>query len=40
MIWDEGKDNIFQWDLYENKYMAQPKGFVVKRKNEQMGCHL
>jgi hypothetical protein len=40
MIWDEGKDNIFQWDLYENNYMAQPKGFVVERKNERIGCHL
>ena len=26
-------------DLYENVYMAQPKGFVVKGK-EHMGCRL
>ena len=26
-------------DLYENIYMAQPKGFVVEAK-ERMVCHL
>ena len=26
-------------DLYENVYMAQPKGFVVEAK-ERMGCRL
>jgi hypothetical protein len=26
-------------DLYENVYMAQPKGFVVEEK-ENLGCHL
>ena len=26
-------------DLYENVYMAQPKGFIVEGK-ERMGCHL
>jgi hypothetical protein len=26
-------------DLYENAYMAQPKGFVVEG-NENLGCHL
>jgi len=26
-------------DLYENVYMAQPKGFVMEGK-ECMGCHL
>jgi hypothetical protein len=26
-------------DLYENVYMAQPKGFVVEGK-ENLGCHL
>jgi hypothetical protein len=35
MIWvtsDESKDGISQWDLYENGYMAQHRGFVMKRK--------
>jgi hypothetical protein len=26
-------------DLYENVYMAQPKGFIVEGK-ENLGCHL
>jgi hypothetical protein len=26
-------------NLYENVYMAQPKGFVVEEK-ENLGCHL
>jgi hypothetical protein len=26
-------------DLYENVYMAQPKGFIVQEK-ENLGCHL
>jgi hypothetical protein len=26
-------------DLYENVYMAQPKGFVIEEK-ENLGCHL
>jgi hypothetical protein len=26
-------------DLYENVYMAQPKGFVVEEK-KKLGCHL
>ena len=26
-------------DLYENIYMAQPKGFIVEEK-ERMGCRL
>jgi hypothetical protein len=26
-------------DLYENVYIAQPKGFVVEGK-ENLGCHL
>jgi hypothetical protein len=26
-------------DLYENVYMAQPKGFIVEG-NESLGCHL
>jgi hypothetical protein len=26
-------------DLYENVYMAQPKGFVIEGK-ENLGCHL
>jgi hypothetical protein len=26
-------------DLYENVYMAQPKGFIVEEK-ENLGCHL
>jgi hypothetical protein len=37
MIWvtsNESKDNIFQWDLYENDYMAQSRGFAMKRKEE------
>jgi hypothetical protein len=42
MIWiisDESKDNIFQCDLYENDYMAQPRGFVMEKK-ERKGCHM
>jgi hypothetical protein len=27
-------------DLYENVYMAQPKGFIVEGKEECMGCRL
>jgi hypothetical protein len=26
-------------ELFENVYMAQPKGFIVKGK-EHLGCHL
>jgi hypothetical protein len=26
-------------DLYENDYVAQPRGFVIERK-ERKGCHL
>jgi hypothetical protein len=26
-------------DLYENDYVAQPRGFVIE-KNERKGCHL
>jgi hypothetical protein len=35
MIWvtsDESKDDIPQWDLYENDYMTQSRGFVMERK--------
>jgi hypothetical protein len=35
MIWvtsDESKDNISQWDLYENNYMAQPRSFCHEKK--------
>jgi hypothetical protein len=42
MIWltsDESKDDISQWDLYENDYMAQPRGYIMERK-ERTGCHL
>jgi hypothetical protein len=42
MIWvtsDESKYDIFQWDLYENDYVAQPRGFVIERK-ERKACHL
>ena len=33
------KTTFLNGDLYENIYMAQPKGFVVKGK-EHMGCRL
>ena len=33
------KTTFFNGDLYENVYMAQPKGFVVEEK-ERMGCRL
>jgi hypothetical protein len=33
------KMTFFNGDLYENIYMAQPKGFVVEEK-ERMGCRL
>jgi hypothetical protein len=33
------KTTFLNEDLYENVYMAQPKGFVVKG-NESLGCHL
>jgi hypothetical protein len=33
------KTTILNGDLYENVYMAQPKGFVVEG-NENLGCHL
>jgi hypothetical protein len=33
------KTTFFNGDLYENVYMAQPKGFVVEG-NESLGCHL
>ena len=33
------KTTFLNGDLYENVYMAQPKGFVVKGK-EHMGCRL
>jgi hypothetical protein len=36
---DERKDGTSQWDLYENNYMAQPRGLVMERK-ERKGCHL
>jgi hypothetical protein len=42
MIWitsDESKDDIFQWDLYENDNVAQLRGFVMERK-ERKGYHL
>jgi hypothetical protein len=33
------KTTFLNGDLYENVYMAQPKGFVVEEK-ENLGCHL
>ena len=33
------KTTFLNGDLKENVYMAQPKGFVMERK-EQLGCHL
>jgi hypothetical protein len=33
------KTTFFNGDLYENVYMAQPKGFVIE-ENESLGCHL
>jgi hypothetical protein len=33
------KSAFLNGDLYENVYMAQPKGFVVEGK-ENLGCHL
>jgi hypothetical protein len=33
------KTTFLNGDLYENVYMAQPKGFVIERK-ENLGCHL
>jgi hypothetical protein len=33
------KTTFLNGDLYENVYMAQPKGFVVEGK-ENLGCHL
>ena len=33
------KTTFLNWDLEENVYMAQPKGFVVEEK-ERMGCRL
>jgi hypothetical protein len=33
------KTTLLNGDLLENVYMAQPKGFAIKRK-EHMGCHL
>ena len=35
----DGKTAFLNEDLYENVYMAQPKGFVVEEK-ERMGWHL
>jgi hypothetical protein len=42
MIWltsNKSKDDIPQWDLYKNYYMAQPKDFIMERK-ERKGCHM
>jgi hypothetical protein len=33
------RTTLLNGDLEENVYMAQPKGFIVKEK-ENMGCHL
>jgi hypothetical protein len=33
------KDSIPEWNLYEDVYMTQPKGFDVKGK-KHMGCRL
>jgi hypothetical protein len=33
------KMTFLNGNLYENVYMAQPKGFVVEEK-ENLGCHL
>jgi hypothetical protein len=33
------KTAFLNGDLYKNVYMAQPKGFVIKGK-ENLGCHL
>jgi hypothetical protein len=33
------KMTFLNGDLYENVYMAQPKGFVIEGK-ENLGCHL
>ena len=33
------KTTFLNRDLYENVYMAQPKGFIMEEK-ERMGCHL
>jgi hypothetical protein len=33
------KMTFLNGDLYENLYMAQPKGFVIEGR-ENLGCHL
>jgi hypothetical protein len=33
------KTSFLNGDIYENVYMAQPKGFVIEEK-ENLGCHL